>query len=109
MRTGQVFVSHTSDMAQFPGGRSFVQGALDAVGRTGDGTGRDANAIAVLGGSLPILLAGSFVLELANRLSQVSSTLLGAQGSAAAGPRARRRNHSTCSAIRPKGSRDHQH
>jgi hypothetical protein len=33
MRTGQVFVSHTSDMAQFPGSRSFVQAALDAVGR----------------------------------------------------------------------------
>jgi hypothetical protein len=35
MRTGQVFVSHTSDMAQFPGARSFVQAALDAVGRAG--------------------------------------------------------------------------
>jgi hypothetical protein len=33
MKTGQVFVSHTSDMAQFPQGRSFVQAALDAVGR----------------------------------------------------------------------------
>jgi transcriptional regulator with XRE-family HTH domain len=35
METGQVFVSHTSDMAQFPVGRSFVQAALDAVSRTG--------------------------------------------------------------------------
>src|SRR5580704_1230274 len=35
MRTGQVFVSHTSDMAQFPEGRPFVQAALDAVGRAG--------------------------------------------------------------------------
>jgi hypothetical protein len=35
MRTGQVFVSHTSDMAQFPGARPFVQAALDAVGRAG--------------------------------------------------------------------------
>jgi tetratricopeptide (TPR) repeat protein len=33
MQTGQVFVSHTSDMAEFPDGRSFVQAALDAVGR----------------------------------------------------------------------------
>jgi hypothetical protein len=35
MLTGQVFVSHTSDMAQFPDGRSFVQAALDAAGRAG--------------------------------------------------------------------------
>jgi tetratricopeptide (TPR) repeat protein len=35
MRTGQVFVSHTSDMDEFPEGRSFVQAALDAVSRVG--------------------------------------------------------------------------
>jgi len=33
MKTRQVFLSHTSDMAQFPKDRSFVQAALDAVGR----------------------------------------------------------------------------
>ena len=35
MQTDQVFVSHTSDMAQYPEGRSFVQAVLDAVNRTG--------------------------------------------------------------------------
>src|SRR5690349_17276880 len=35
MKTGQVFVSHTADMAQFPEGRSYVQGALDGVARAG--------------------------------------------------------------------------
>jgi hypothetical protein len=35
MRTGQVFISHTSDMARFPVDRPFVQAALDAVGRAG--------------------------------------------------------------------------
>jgi len=35
MRTGQVFISHTSDMDEFPEHRSFVQAALDAVGRAG--------------------------------------------------------------------------
>jgi EmrB/QacA subfamily drug resistance transporter len=43
-----------------------------------------ANAVAVLAGSLPALLAGSFVLGLANRVSQVSSTLAGTQGPVAA-------------------------
>jgi hypothetical protein len=31
MKTGQVFVSHASDMARFPEARSFVQATLDAV------------------------------------------------------------------------------
>jgi hypothetical protein len=35
MLTGQVFVSHTSDLAEFPVSRSFVQAAIDAVGRAG--------------------------------------------------------------------------
>ena len=35
MRTGQVFVSHTSDMARFPEDRPFVQAALDGVARAG--------------------------------------------------------------------------
>jgi tetratricopeptide (TPR) repeat protein len=35
METGQVFVSHTSDMAAFPPDRSFVQAVLAAVSRAG--------------------------------------------------------------------------
>jgi tetratricopeptide (TPR) repeat protein len=35
MATGQVFISHTSDMDEFPERRSFVQAALDAVSRAG--------------------------------------------------------------------------
>src|ERR1700679_858556 len=35
MLTSQVFVSHTSDMEAFPAGRSFVQAALDGIGRAG--------------------------------------------------------------------------
>jgi MFS family permease len=41
-------------------------------------------ALAVLAGSLPALLAAMFVLGVANRLSQVSSTLAGTQGPVAA-------------------------
>ena len=47
----------------------------------------------MLAGSLPALLAGSFVLGIANRLSQVSSTLAGTQGPAAA------RSEGTASAL----------
>jgi hypothetical protein len=35
MITGQVFLSHTSDMARYPDERSFVQAALDAISRAG--------------------------------------------------------------------------
>jgi tetratricopeptide (TPR) repeat protein len=35
VKTDQVFVSHTSDMALFPTDRSFVQAALDGIGRAG--------------------------------------------------------------------------
>jgi transcriptional regulator with XRE-family HTH domain len=35
MKTGQVFVSHTSDMARFPKSRPFVRAAVDAVSRAG--------------------------------------------------------------------------
>jgi Domain of unknown function (DUF4062) len=35
VRTGQVFVSHTSDLSAYPRGRSNVRGALDAVLRAG--------------------------------------------------------------------------
>jgi EmrB/QacA subfamily drug resistance transporter len=41
-------------------------------------------ALAILAGSLPALLAAMFVLGIANRLSQVSSTLAGTQGPVAA-------------------------
>jgi EmrB/QacA subfamily drug resistance transporter len=51
------------------------------------------NAVAVLTGSLPALLVGSFVLGIANRLSQVSSTLAGTQGPVAA------RSEGTASAL----------
>jgi EmrB/QacA subfamily drug resistance transporter len=51
------------------------------------------NAVAVLAGSLPGLLAGSFALGIANRLSQVSSTLAGTQGPVAA------RSEGTASAL----------
>jgi hypothetical protein len=33
MKTSQVFISHTAEIARFPDGRSFVQAALDAIAR----------------------------------------------------------------------------
>ena len=51
------------------------------------------NAVAMLAGSLPALLAVSFVLGIANRLNQVSSTLAGTQGPVAA------RSEGTASAL----------
>ena len=50
-------------------------------------------AVAVLAGSLPAMLAAMFVLGIANRLSQVSSTLAGTQGPVAA------RSEGTASAL----------
>jgi EmrB/QacA subfamily drug resistance transporter len=50
-------------------------------------------AVAVLAGSLPALLAVSFMLGIANRISQVSSTLAGTQGPVAA------RSEGTASAL----------
>ena len=50
-------------------------------------------AVAVAAGSLPALLAAMFVLGIANRLSQVSSTLAGTQGPVAA------RSEGTASAL----------
>lgn len=35
MRTGQAFVSHTSDMAEYPGNRTFARAAMDGVVRAG--------------------------------------------------------------------------
>ncbi|WP_080645982.1 tetratricopeptide repeat protein [Salinispora arenicola] len=35
MKADRVFVSHTSDIAGYPAGRSFLQAVLDAVGRSG--------------------------------------------------------------------------
>ena len=50
-------------------------------------------AVAVLAGSLPALLAAMFLLGIANRLSQVASTLAGTQGPVAA------RSEGTASAL----------